>query len=474
MGRTMKRTFTTFTCALLLLGAARANSAEQKYPNLTVAPIPMNQTSDRVESEAAYIGDFDSIEGDEQAVAFVGDYVGDTDFVGDAPSIVNESLAADPVPMPDGASGTYDLPMTTALHTGSHYTGSHYSSTSYSSASRQDDNWLRGETLLWFTESRNTPPLVTTGNALENKFGSPLDSGLAPGFRLDYGKYFHDGKLGVGARFWGLYGEEENYSINSADPAFNIQRPFFDTFFGANDALIVSGTQGPNQFTGSFDATSDFDLIATEAYGRILFGQAQNFRIDLIGGYSYFGIDDSLAITSSTIGGAIPGQVRTFTDRFEAENHFHGGQLGFETQVNKGRWSMISLTKVHMGNMNQRMQISGSSVSDLPPVGPPTITNYNNGFFVQGQQGTYEQNEFTFVPELNLKLGYQLRNNVHFTVGYSFLFWSSLALAGEQIDANIDQTLLLSDTANPLKTNYQIRDKGFWMQGIDLGLVFDF
>jgi hypothetical protein len=124
--------------------------------------------------------------------------------------------------------------------------------------------------------------------------------------------------------------------------------------------------------------------------------------------------------------------------------------------------------------MNQQVSIQGSSRSALIPDPPGPSTDYTNGFFVQGQQGNYEQDEFTFAPELNLKLGYSIRSNIELTVGYSFVYWSSVALAGEQITPIMDGTLLLSDTAGAQAAGYGIVDDGFWMQGIDLGLRIDF
>ena len=132
---------------------------------------------------------------------------------------------------------------------------------------------------------------------------------------------------------------------------------------------------------------------------------------------------------------------------------------------------MLSLTKVHLGNMNQRVQISGSSAETIP--GVPT-GRFGNGFLVQGQEGSYERDEYTFVPEVNVKLAYMLRHNVSLSVGYSFLYWNNLAMAGDQIDNRIDGTLLLSNTANPELADFEIRDSGFWIQGIDLGLTIDF
>lgn len=331
--------------------------------------------------------------------------------------------------------------------------------------------WLNAEALLWFPQNRKTPPLLTTGPNDALQFGDPIDSGLAPGIRLEAGRYLKGGMLGIGGRFWTLFGESEDYSISSDDPATIIRRPFFNmTALGGPqpDALIVSGPSPGGPTIGDFNARSDFDALATEVFGRILFGQGSCYRIDLLGGYTYYAIDDSLTLASTTFG--IPNQT-SFFDSFDAENRFHGGQLGIESVITKGKWSLQSLSKVHLGNMNQRVSIRGSSRQGIFPDPPGPGINFGNGFYAQGQQGDYEVDDFAFVPEMGLKLGYSPRCNVQMTLGYSFLFWSSVALAGEQINPYLDGTALLTDDVAPQAEIYRIVNDGFWMQGIDLGLT---
>jgi hypothetical protein len=44
------------------------------------------------------------------------------------------------------------------------------------------------------------------------------------------------------------------------------------------------------------------------------------------------------------------------------------------------------------------------------------------------------------VPEINLKLGYQLRSNVKLFVAYDFLCWTNVARANDQIDHAVNLT----------------------------------
>lgn len=464
----MKQTILAFTCATLLVGASTAQAQDQAYTN-----FPGNEVT--AGDEGGYVGDEDDFVGDYGDVSVpvvqTGSFVGDLDTVGDMEVGDDSGVLASAVPQvepmaPQPLANSYvadNYSYETAA------TGSMYRAFCKPAPMK----WLRAESLLWFLDERDTPPLVQVGptaNTATDAYGNPITSGLAPGFRFDYGHYFND-NIGVGARVWGLFGEDESKAFNAA-PGTAIVRPFFNTtrLGGPDfDQLIVSGVGGA---TGSFTVESEFDLLAVEAYGRLKFGETKDYRIDLIGGYSHFSIDDSLLLVQDTT--LIPDRT-IFRDYYDTENRFYGGQLGMETVINKGRWSFTSLSKVHLGNMNQRVLINGVTLSGVVPANPAVVAA-NNGFFVQGQGGTYEKDEFTFVPEMNLRLGYSPRSQVHLTLGYTFAYWSSVALAGDQINPVVDgvNALTFADVPGAQSARYGIISDGFWLQGIDLGVTFNF
>lgn len=486
----MKRIFQTFTCAMLLVAAARSN-AQEVTPVLPPVPSP----------DAGVVGDEPGFVGDQPGT--VGDFsaIGDLSPVGDLPSREGDGSVGD-MQFVSGRDQVGDLFKTASVPSSS-FVGDDESAGGEGPAPigelepvadapishapiassgavcspqmfqvrTKTNKWLRYDTLLWWVEERDTPPLIATGANSVTQFGDPISSGLAPGFRVDYGHYFGDGTIGLGLKVSGLFGEDEDYQISSTDPANVITRPFFNTngIGGPQfDQLIVSGL-GPT--TGSFSATSEFDYLASEVYGRMNFDKSSNYSIDLIGGFSAFMIDDMLSLTSISDQG---GTRTTLNDMFDVENRFYGGQLGIETMFHKGKWSLTTLTKVHLGNMNNRVAISGSSRNAVLPDPPGPGADFTNGFFVQGQQGTYEDDEFSFAPELGLRLGYSPRCNVELTVGYSMIYWNNVALAGEQINPYLDGTLILSNTAGAQAALYEVEKGSLWMQGIDLGVIFHY
>lgn len=490
----MKQTFLALTCVTLLVGVSGARAQDQAYPT-------SDHGFDTSGTDSGFVGDEDDIVGDYgdfnapivQTGSFVGDmnsvgdmnYADDTNSVGDMGHGDSTGVLVDAIPSAEYAAPT---PLAQTYNTSSSYMSCDpcTPTTLYAAVTKPAPRkWLRAESLLWFLDGRDTPPLVrvydpgTPTNVViqpngNSEFGNPITSGLAPGFRFDYGHYFTD-NVGVGARVWGLFGEDEDYSISAPAGSSVIVRPYFNTtrLGGPNfDALIVAGIGGAS---GGININSEFDMIATEVYGRLKFGATKDYRIDLLGGYSYFGIDDMLGISSTSV---LAGEQFTFSDNYETENRFYGGQVGLETVINKGRWSLTSLTKVHLGNMNQRVAINGFSQSVLLPNPPGPITNTadQNGLYVQGQEGIYEEDVFTFVPEMNFRLGYSPRDQIHLTLGYTFAYWSSVALAGDQANPVVDgiNTAVFANTPGAQSAGYEIVNDGFWMQGIDLGVTFTF
>ena len=269
--------------------------------------------------------------------------------------------------------------------------------------------WATSEALLWFAPDRRTPPLVTTSApgtlpiigvepTTQVVFGDDVSGELSGGFRGDYGTYITD-NIGIGGRIWFFASNNDSFFGDGDGSDRSIGRPIFNTSLGAGgleDAFLVAQD---GLFTGAVAANSKLDIWGTEAYSRLRFSCTKSGRLDFIGGYSHFEINDQLGISSTTVTDAT-GRIRSLNDLFKARNRFDGGQLGFEMVIKRGRWSARSLTKVHLGNMNQRMIIAGSYFDQTPP-GAPVLES--GGLLARGNQGTFERDKFTFVPEANFK-----------------------------------------------------------------------
>lgn len=337
------------------------------------------------------------------------------------------------------------------------------------------DTWASAEFLMWFTQDREMPSLVGTSAAntlpttdeptFNSVFGDNIKGELSGGFRGDYGKWLTD-NVGVGGRFWILAENQDSVFLQGDGSDQSIGRPFFNTNTNTEDSLLVSLN---GVFTGAVAAESALDVLGAEAYGRFRFTCNNSCRLDFIGGYTHFNIDDTLRISSTTETNATA-RVRTYGDIFDVENRFNGGQLGFESTINRGRWTARSLTKVHLGNMNQRISIAGQASDQTPPAGA-VITS--GGMLAQGNQGVFTRDTFAFAPEANFKLSYKFRPNVALSVGYSFIYWDNVALAGDVVDRVIDGTQF-NTGAFASRPAFDFNDSSLWVQGLDLGFAVNY
>ncbi len=346
--------------------------------------------------------------------------------------------------------------------------------------------WAMAEALLWFPQERSTPTLVSrspgagSNPALNvngvSAFGDNIGGDISGGFRGDFGKFIAP-NVGFGGRFWILGDNGSTFSAQGDGTTEALGIPLFDTnpIGVGENAIVIAGTSGTGRtFAGDVTVTSNLELWAAEAYGRLRFSSNSNYTLDFIGGYTHFNIEDSLTMTSRRVftnaGVPTPGTVNQFNDSFNAENQFNGGQIGFESVLTRGRWMARSLTKVHLGNMNQRLQVNGSSSETV--LGPPdTVTPFTRGIFAEGN-ATGERDVFTFAPEMNFKLAYRFRPNVLLSAGYSFIFWDNVALSGDQVDRNVNAANLLTNA--PSSDAFRIVDSSLFVHGLDLGVVLDF
>jgi len=358
------------------------------------------------------------------------------------------------------------------------------------------NTWMTAEALLWFPQARKLPVLVASaptgvspvlapgGQAsgpVVNEFGGEVEGGISGGFRIDYGRWLAP-NFGVGGRFWIIGENGDSYRATDVDGSLrSLSIPFFEINPGAiggigESGLLIGFLGNQADIEGSVAVESNLKMLAAEAYGRFRLGRAANHQLDLIGGYSFFQIDDSLSIFGESIDN-VADESRRFNDAFEAENRFHGGQLGFELSACRGRWMARSLTKVHLGNMNQTYDIQGNSTF-INSSG--VVQNREGGIFTQpvqpdgsGNIGERSRDVFAFVPELNFKLGYRFRPNVLLSVGYSFLYFDNVALNGAVFDRTVNGPNLASGVTDT-PTGFAFDDSSLWVQGIDLGVVIDF
>lgn len=360
--------------------------------------------------------------------------------------------------------------------------------------------WGSVEFLLGFRRSRQVTPLVTTSpptTALLDAGvlglpsttilfgGDGLEDNPQPGVRGEVGFWLDQGgRTGVGASYTGLQDESIGFSASS-DGSTIIARPFFNTLLGAEGSQTVAF---PGRSSGTVNVQSGNEVYNVEVFFRqqiglwpgqppVLFladslamrlrsmfgfpgtqmassyenqalAGAQMTRLDLIAGYQFSHIGDSLSISNNLVSldPAFLGQIGTTLDafdRFNARNNFHGATIGLKSISSYGRWSLTMLGKVGLGSVQQVVTIDGQTVITLP-AGPSA--EFAGGLLTQPSNiGSYSRDHFAVAPEAQIMLNYNLTPRLNVGVGYDFLYWNRVAFAGDQVDRRVDVTQTLSD-----------------------------
>ncbi|MFO0810500.1 MAG: BBP7 family outer membrane beta-barrel protein [Gemmataceae bacterium] len=374
--------------------------------------------------------------------------------------------------------------------------------------------WVSVEYLLWTTKGMNAPPLATASgnpNRLDPLTGRPAAGTLVDPATviLNSDKYNDDWRSGLRVRagFWldecqtcGLEGSYFFLGNGNDGESFNcfngagVFRPFYNSAPVAAGSLIAAinpaaiGTPigpdaelvcFPNRLNGTVSIGTQTKFQGFDAnFRKNLFCDC-NSRLDLLAGYRYLRLQDSLQITENLqVIGLDPNLVdqlpvgTTFVvqDTFETTNTFNGGQVGLASEWRNGRLFFGARGLVAIGNTNKEINVTGFTRVTQPGAAPQTFVG---GLLAQRTNiGSRTYNDFAVVPEATLTVGYAITDGLRAFVSYNFLYWSNVSRAGDQVDLTVDGRQInqapdafLATRPAPLKNN-----SDFWAQGISFGL----
>ncbi len=347
--------------------------------------------------------------------------------------------------------------------------------------------WVEADVLMWWRSGQSLPALVTSSGA-----GTPAqNSGVLPGATVLYGNEQAGGRMqtggridaglwfdtcnryGFGGRYTSLGDESTIFTLDSTQNPI-IARPFFDVtdqngnIIGENSFLVAHPTGGPlgERTTGSISVSTTSTFESTDYFYRHNWRMDECMRLDVIAGYQTTAINEELIIDSST---TLVDTIRV-VDRFQAHNRFNGGVLGINANRDFGCWDVNLLAKVAIGTTREQILIQGFRTPT------PSNGNPNNGLLAIGSNsGIFTQHDFCVSPEVALKLGYHVSPNMTVTVGYSVMYWSTITRPGDQIDrvinpSQIDGALV----GNEVRPTFRFQHDDFWVQGMNIGLRWDY
>jgi hypothetical protein len=269
--------------------------------------------------------------------------------------------------------------------------------------------------------------------------GGDVDSGARSGGRFRLGLWFWDSQV------------------------IGLEGGYF--FLGDHSVTLAAGQEDsspPGTPPGVYQVSLSSLLQCAELNAVANVTRSGPFRLDFLGGFRYLQLDETLHAEQDFIS-ADQSELDTWDDEFHTHNHFYGGQIGARAEWVWDRLVVDVSGKVALGVTNQQVALNGGLTRAIATPGMDAFGNpVQNVQVVQGsnsgllaQPDSYSCNHFTVVPEVNLDVGYQFTRWFRATLGYSFLYWSSVARPGDQVSGVPRMT-------------------GFWAQGLNCGLGFSY
>jgi hypothetical protein len=362
--------------------------------------------------------------------------------------------------------------------------------------------WGRADYLLWWTKGTPVPvPLATSAPAtspaaIPSLIGNPdtslvlgqhnIDMQPQSGGRFGLGGWLDaDRTIGLEATYFFL---AQSSATQSAASSGAPGSPFLSVPFATGAALppteAVYALTAPGFFNGGAVQTNALTLMGVEANGIWNAHRTDRWCVDLIGGFRYLNLYETLAFSTTFLNGPLSGPLAggfaNTQDRFSTNNNFYGGQLGAHLQRNLGRFFVDTAVKLALGSMHESVDTQGTTFSNMSAVAlrPAPITAVGGIFTQPTNIGRVSRDSFAVVPEADFNLGYRLTPWASIYVGYSFLYASDVVRPGNQIDRviNFTQSPVFFGGAlvGPARPTPLLNTSDFWAQGLNVGIAFNF
>lgn len=330
---------------------------------------------------------------------------------------------------------------------------------------------------MWATGTR-LPPLVTTspdGTPREDAgvLDVPATSVLLGderrqdqgrnGGRMTLGHWFDlEQKFALEVQYWVLGEANAEDSIAASTQGTILARPFFNAKTGQEDSQLISF---PQLVSGTVSAEYRSEVHSVDILGRYNWLEGPQGYVNLLAGYRFFRFREALEIDERLLE-----QLRV-TDKFIAENDFHGLDLGATFGVGYRCCLLDVTTKIALGSAHHQLKIRGrTSVADIAQSGGWLAASSN--------LGSHDAYAFAAIPEFEAKFTYVVVDSIRLSVGYNVLCITNAIRVGESMDTTVnpDQlaSLPLARNAGPpsdaLRPAPRLDETSIWMQGIIFGV----
>jgi hypothetical protein len=372
---------------------------------------------------------------------------------------------------------------------------------------------LRGEFLLYHVGKPNLNTVIaTTTNApnLATSVGAIGEQGttslLGPG-SYDY-RQMNGGRFTTGfatgalppieiSGFWidkpalSLLDVSSNGSANSAVLARPFRAPNLPSLDGLGQQVVLSAGF-PGFLAGNINVAADLSMWGLETNAFFNLGTSDVAGVDVIVGYRYSDLTESLAISNSlrsitnalnvsfnavNLAGLPMGFTTTASDRFKSRNQFNGATLGLRSSLYVGQVSAMVDMKLALGGTHQTLNVGGTS-SLISPDG--SVQTVPGGLLaVASNSGNFTADAFSVIPELNVNVGFNITPHFKLFATYNIFAWTNVVRPGDQLNNRVDSRQVPTDpTFTPgfraATPPPPFSTTNFWGHGLSLGVEIGF
>jgi hypothetical protein len=362
--------------------------------------------------------------------------------------------------------------------------------------------WLKADYLNWHFKRSNLPAILVTTDTAPNAqtdfgaLGQPHTVILLGSGTFDDGT-LHGGRLTAGfcpgflppievsgfamQRSRSLFTGSSLGGPNDpvlARPVLSVQNNQESVFLGgfpdlaAGNISVISNTNLWGIDANAYFGLVDLDVLSIDFF---LGYRYQELRENILIFNSLTAVDGLVIPFNGTVGGVTT--VNRY-DQFGTRNAFNGGQLGMRTGLHWGRVALLLDAKLALGETVETMNIFGTTTS--PNADTPFAATIGNGgvLAVPSNSGEHKKQNFSYIPEADLNLGFQLFRSVRLFAGISIMYWNQVIRPGDQISNIIDtrqapsSNFFTGQTVN--QPPFPFHKTDFYAYGFNFGVLIGF
>jgi hypothetical protein len=351
--------------------------------------------------------------------------------------------------------------------------------------------WARAEALTWWVQGARVPVLVTESPAgtplaragVPGSFGTSailgdrtVNDGARFGGRFEAGTWLGPDWCDLGLQVGAFFLNDAQTSLSAGDGTGTriLARPYVNARTTAPTSDVVSF---PRTRAGSVSATAQSsDVMGADALLRVPVFTGYDpgaFRFDALFGYRFLNLSEGLTVREEVtrLSGSGAGTATTTVDGFRTTNRFHGGTFGVAGAYRLGAFSVEASGRLGMGMVKRDTDIDGTTTTAVPGRAPSVTAG---GLLAQvTNAGVHGQDDFTLVPEVELRLGWAVTPWLRLTAGYTLLLWQKVARPNDEVDLQVNTNLLPGATGSAggvVRPTFPGATSDVWIQGLSLGV----